>query len=100
MPTIYDYVIMYPYLHDYVIIVVEIGIVGFCIPLHLCGNTAAHALLGEEIHVAVCQKLEFDVGVFKKRVPTQSGACVVVGWAQAVVFEACLSEGFKHVCAK
>ena len=66
----------------------EMGIVGFCIPLHLCGNAATHALLDEEIHVAVCQELEFNVGVFEKRVPTQSGACVVVGCVQPIMIQA------------
>ena len=60
--------------------------------LHLCENTTAHALLDEEIHVAVCKEFEFDAGVFEKRVPTQSGTCVVVGWVQAAVFEVCFSE--------
>ena len=54
----------------------EMRIVGFCIPLHLCGNAATHALLDEEIHVAVCQELELGVGVFKKRVPSSAqGLC-------------------------
>ena len=78
----------------------EMRIVGFCIPLHLCGNAATHALLDEEIHVAVCQELELGVGVFEKRVLTQPQACVVVGWVQAVVFETCLSEVFKHISEK
>ena len=78
----------------------EMRIVGFCILLHLCGNAATHALLDEEIHVAICQELELGAGVFEKRVPTQPGACAVVGRVQAVVFEACLSEVFKHISEK